>query len=82
MNIPTFQTGSGDVTVEVQLQHTANVYLVDANNFSKKQSGMNFEYFGGTFDHTPVHITASSPVPTTWYLFVDNDGEQYEYRWL
>jgi hypothetical protein len=81
MDIPTMQAGSGTVSVEVKLQHISDVYLVDENNFRKKQVGMAFSYFGGSYNQSPVHITAKSPVPTTWYLFVTN-GESYQYRWL
>ncbi len=81
MDIPTMQSSSGDVGVEVKLQHISDVFLVDEDNFRKKQAGMEFSYFGGNYNQSPVRIIANSPVPTTWYLFVTN-GEPYQYRWL
>lgn len=83
--IPTFQsTSSGLVAAEVELTTEADVYLVDADNYRKMQSGMDYTYYGGHFDHTPVKVSVNSTFPTTWYLIVDDggSGNSFQYRWL
>lgn len=80
MDYPYFDNDGGDLTVTVDLQHTSDVQLLDQNNFNIMQSGGSYQYFGGTYDRTPVHVTVSGP--GRWYLVVGNgSGEQYSYRW-
>ena len=75
-----YYDSNGFVSVTVQLQHAANVFLVNQQNFNAYQAGRSFEYVGGFYDHTPVHITANGV--GRWYLIVDNgSSEQYSYRW-
>jgi Domain of unknown function (DUF1883). len=69
----------GHLTVEVHLKHAADVFLVDSSNFQKYQSGKNFEYYGGYYDHNPVQISVSGA--GRWYLIV-NSTEQYQYRFF
>ncbi|WP_035293794.1 DUF1883 domain-containing protein [Clostridium sp. KNHs214] len=68
---------SGHVTVEVQLNHSSNVFLVNSINFQRYQSGESFSYYGGYYDHTPVKISVNES--GRLYLIVDN-GEEYRYR--
>lgn len=67
----------GHLSVEVHLQHAADVFLVDSYNFQKYKSGQRFKYYGGYFNRTPVHITVEGT--GRWYLIVKGGG-QYKYR--
>jgi hypothetical protein len=42
-----YADSNGSLSVEVELEHAANVFLVDDTNFRRFQSGQKFEYFGG-----------------------------------
>ncbi|MCI1894166.1 MAG: DUF1883 domain-containing protein [Lactobacillus sp.] len=78
--IPYYDNPSGSLAVTVELQHAADVYLVDQANFNVRQRGGRFQYFGGHYDQTPVTIRVSGS--GRWYLIVDNgSGEQYRYTW-
>ncbi|EJR88135.1 DUF1883 domain-containing protein [Bacillus thuringiensis] len=68
---------NGRLTVEVQLRHAADVFLVDSNNYRKLQSGQRYTYFGGHYKQTPVTITVEGA--GRWYLIVRGGG-QYNYR--
>ncbi len=72
-----FADSNGQLSVEVQLQHAADVFLVDSINFQKYKSGKSFEYHGGHYTHTPVTISVSGT--GRWYLIVRGGG-QYKYR--
>ena len=67
------------LSVEVELQHAADVFLVDQNNYRKYQSGQRFEYFGGHFTRTPVNITVNGA--GRWYLIVKGNT-RYKYRFF
>lgn len=68
---------TGRLSVEVELNHAADVFLVDSNNYRKYNSGQRFEYFGGNYTRTPVNITVNGA--GRWYLIVRGGG-QYKYR--
>lgn len=72
-----YADSNGHLSVEVQLKHAADVFLVDYSNFQKYKSGKQFKYFGGHYTETPVHITVSGS--GRWYLIVQGGG-QYQYR--
>lgn len=74
-----YAQSNGTLTVEVHLQHAADVFLVDQNNFNKYQSGREFRYFGGHYTRTPVRITVEGI--GRWYLIV-NGGGRYQYRFF
>jgi Domain of unknown function (DUF1883). len=76
MEIP-YADSTGTLSVEVQLTHAADVFLVDRTNFQKYQQGQQFKYFGGHYTKTPVVINVSDS--GRWYLIVRNGG-QYKYR--
>ncbi|ATO43384.1 DUF1883 domain-containing protein [Loigolactobacillus coryniformis] len=81
MEIPYYDNPSGQLSVRVELQHTADVYLLDQSNFNAKQAGRDFRYFGGNYSQTPVNITVTGA--GRWYLIVDNgSGESYKYQWI
>lgn len=67
----------GQLSVEVDLKHAADVFLVDQNNYRKMNSGQKYTYFGGYYTQTPVNITVSGS--GRWYLIVRGGG-QYKYR--
>ncbi len=72
-----YAESSGSLSVRVELQHTADVFLVDSTNYRKMNSGQKFKYYGGHYTRTPVNITVSGP--GRWYLIVRGGG-QYKYR--
>lgn len=79
--IPYCDTSNGQASVRVDLQHSADVYLIDESNLRKRQNGQQFRFFGGHYTKTPVIISAHGA--NRWYLIVDNgSGEQYSYQWL
>lgn len=67
----------GTLSVEVNLKHAADVFLVDSLNFQKYKSGQQFKYYGGHYTKTPVVISVSGS--GRWYLIVQGGG-QYQYR--
>lgn len=69
---------NGSLSVRVELRHAADVFLVDSVNYRRYTSGQRFEYFGGHYTRTPVTISVQGS--GRWYLIVDNNGEQYSYR--
>lgn len=68
---------NGHLSVEVELQHAADVFLVDSINFQHYKSGRKFKYYGGHYTKTPVNISVSGT--GRWYLIV-NGSRQYKYR--
>ena len=52
-----YADSNGHLSVKVELQHTADVFLVDSNNYRKYTSGQRYEYFGGNYTQTPVNIS-------------------------
>lgn len=70
---------NGRLSVEVELRHAADVFLVDQNNFRKYQSGQSFDYFGGHYSRTPVRINVNGV--GRYYLIVRGGG-QYRYRFF
>ncbi|BFH10577.1 DUF1883 domain-containing protein [Paenibacillus melissococcoides] len=68
---------NGPLTVEVELQHAADVFLVDRTNYQKYTSGQSFKYYGGHYTRTPVTISVNDA--GRWYLIVRGSG-QYKYR--
>lgn len=72
-----YADSNGELSVEVQLNHAADVFLVDSTNFQRYKSGSSFTYFGGHYTRTPVRITVSGM--GRWYLVVQGGG-QYQYR--
>lgn len=72
-----YAISNGRLTVEVELQNAANVFLVDSNNFRRYKSGNRFEFFGGHYTRTPVQITVHEA--GTWYLIVEG-SRHYRYK--
>lgn len=74
-----YAESNGRLSVEVELQHAADVFLVDQTNFRKYQAGQRFEYFGGHYSRTPVNISVSGV--GRYYLIVRGGG-RYRYRFF
>ena len=72
-----YADSTGQLSVEVQLQYAADVFLVDSYNYQKFKSDKEYEYYGGHYTTTPVHIHVSGS--GRWYLIVIGGG-QYKYR--
>jgi len=72
-----YADSNGSLSVEVHLQHAADVFLVDSSNFRRYESGQQFTYFGGQYTQTPVRISVNES--GRWYLIVRGGG-QYTYR--
>ena len=72
-----YADSTGSLSVEVQLENAADVFLMDSNNFPKYKSGKEFKYYGGHYTKTPVHINVSGS--GRWYLVV-RGVEHYQYR--
>lgn len=76
VNVP-YADSTGYLSVEVQLNYAADVFLMDSTNFRRYQAGQSFEYFGGNYTRTPMHISVKGS--GRWYLIVGGCG-QYKYR--
>lgn len=63
----------GDI-VNVQLDHAANVRLLDPSNFHNYRQGRQHRYIGGFYKHTPVNLRV--PHAGRWYVVVDLGGYQ------
>lgn len=74
-----YANSHGHLSVEVELQHAADVFLVDQSNFRKYQSGQRFRYFGGHYTKTPVRISVDGI--GRYYLIVRGSG-RYKYRFF
>lgn len=61
----------GDI-LNITIDRTVNVYLMDNINFSRYKNNNSFEYYGGVANTSPYNIT----VPNTghWYIVIDLAG--------
>lgn len=66
----------GPLSVEVQLRHAADVFLVDSINYQHYKAGRRYKFFGGHYTKTPVNISVNDA--GRWYLIVR--GSDYKYR--
>jgi hypothetical protein len=66
-----FELGPDD-TIEVLLDHAANVQLLDPMNYEAYRSGRAFRYLGGYVRKSPYALKA--PRPGKWHLVVDLGG--------
>ncbi len=72
-----YADSNGTLSVTVELEHAADVFLVDSVNYNRFKSGKDFKYFGGHYKKSPVTITVSGS--GRWYLIVIGNGK-YQYR--
>jgi len=66
-----FRLQEGDV-VEVTLDHSANVQLLDSANFELYSLGKPYRYHGGYANESPVNLDV--PTAGRWHLVVDLGG--------
>jgi hypothetical protein len=57
-----------DNVVRVELDHAANVILLDDINFSAFRRGSRYHYFGGYYKQTPVQLVP--PREGSWHVVV------------
>lgn len=76
--IPYVDTDS-TLTVRVELQHAADVFLIDSINYQHYKSGRCFKYFGGHQTKSPVTISVQGA--GRWYLIV-NGNTRYNYQFF
>jgi hypothetical protein len=67
----TFQSGPDNV-VQVELDHAANVIMLDDNNFSAFRRGSRYSYLGGYYRQTPVRLVP--PHRGSWHVVVHLGG--------
>ncbi|MEN1682164.1 MAG: DUF1883 domain-containing protein [Planctomycetota bacterium] len=65
------ETGSND-TIEVTLDHAANVLLLDRANYDLYRQGRDYRYRGGYVKSSPYSI--SPPHAGRWHLVVNLGG--------
>ena len=58
--------------VEVQIDHAANVQLLDPNNYQEYCAGRTFRYRGGHATRSPVRL--EPPEQGRWHVVVDLGG--------
>ena len=61
------------VSAIVSLNYATNVMLLDASNYQRYISGLNYSYHGGHVTSSPVNLPI--PTPGHWHLVVDNGGD-------
>ncbi len=64
--------GGPDNVVQVELDHAANVILLDDINFSAFRRGSRCRYFGGYYKQTPVRLVP--PHEGSWHVVVHLGG--------
>lgn len=61
-----------DNVVRVELDHAANVIMLDDINFSAFRRGSRYRYFGGYYKQTPVRLVP--PHEGSWHVVVHLGG--------
>jgi len=64
--------GGPDNVVQVELDHAANVILLDDSNFAAFRRGGRYSYVGGYYKQTPVRLVP--PRETHWHVVVHLGG--------
>jgi hypothetical protein len=64
--------GGPDNVVRVELDHAANVILLDDIDFSAFRRGSRYNYFGGYYKQTPVALVP--PHEGSWHVVVHLGG--------
>ena len=64
--------GGPESLVTVELDHVANVLLMDSTNFSNYKAGRAFRYFGGSAHQSPCRLRP--PHHGRWHVAVDLGG--------
>lgn len=66
-----FHLDEGDI-VHVEIDHQANVMLLDDSAYQSYKSGGRFRYYGGNAKVSPINITA--PSTGHWNVVIDLAG--------
>lgn len=74
-----YADSNGTLSVIVNLDYAADVFLVNSNNFKKYQRGESYTYYGGHYTSSPVKITVKGI--GRWYLIVIGNTK-YSYRFI
>lgn len=59
-------------TIVVELSNSANVKLMNHDNYNHYKKGQQYKYFGGKAKKTPLYLTI--PKTDYWYLIIDLGG--------
>jgi hypothetical protein len=75
-----YADSNGHLSVEVELNYAANVFLVDSINYQRYTSGQQYTYLCGHYTKSPIRISVQGS--GRWYLIVDDgdSGQQYKYH--
>lgn len=71
-----YADSNGSLSVKVELETAANVFLVDSDNYRKFTSGQDYKYYGGHYTKTPVTISVNGT--GRWHLIVKG-SRHYKY---
>jgi hypothetical protein len=63
---------NGGEVVEINLDHAANVRLMDAGNFHSYRQGGQHRYLGGEARRSPIRLRV--PQPGHWHVAIDLGG--------
>jgi len=77
MNRVPYADTDSTLTVRVELQHAADVFLVDSINYQHYINSRRFKYYGGHQTRSPVTISVQGA--GRWYLIVRGNG-RYTYQ--
>jgi hypothetical protein len=66
-----FDLEQGDI-VSVEIDHQANVLLLDVINYQSYRNGQGYRYHGGWAERSPVKIAA--PSSGHWYVVINLGG--------
>jgi hypothetical protein len=72
-----FSAKRGD-SIEVTLDHAANVQLLDPSNFAAYKAGRQYRYHGGHVTTSPYRI--GIPSDGTWFVVIDLGGRDGSVR--
>lgn len=69
---PLGHRNQGDVAEVTLSGNAVNVLLVDSVNLSAYKRGAQYQYYGGHYTQSPVHL--SVPHSGVWHVVVDHGG--------
>ena len=66
-----FYLDSGDI-VHVEIDHQANILLLDDSNYQNYRERRGFTHYGGHYDISPINIVV--PSSGHWHVVIDLGG--------
>jgi len=63
--------GINDI-IQVELDKSANVRLMDSINYQNYRNGQQYKYYGGLAKKSPINLKA--PYQGHWHLVIDLEG--------